>query len=86
MGFVKKLLGFSLESFAKEVIIPVSFTTLLFAFPMYFVSELLAESWMKLFTMLTSFVLLYIPVSFYVVLSKHERGMIIQTIKNRFSR
>lgn len=86
MGFVKKLLGFSLESFVKEVIIPVSFTTLLFAFPMYFVSELLAESWMKLFTMLTSFVLLYTPVSFYVVLSKHERGMIIQTIKKRFSR
>lgn len=84
MCFVKKLLDFSLKSFTREVILPVSFITLLFVFPMYLVSESLMNGWLKLFILLISFVILYIPVSFYVVLSKHEREMIIKTLKTKF--
>lgn len=86
MGFVKKLLGFSLGSFTREVIVPALFLTMLFAVPMYICASYMHEGWLRLLFLSTLFIIFYLPVSFYVVLSKHEREMVIKIVSNKISK
>lgn len=86
MCFVKKILGFSLASFVKEVLMPVLLLTFLFIIPMNMGAERITEGWLRLVSLTIPFVCLYLPISFYVVLSKHEREMIIKVVKTKMSK
>lgn len=85
LWFVRALIGFSVRLFLKEVLFPVTITTVVFMLLMLSMNHLMIDGWMKLLTLSMLFVVCYIPFVYKVALSEGERNGIKQMMNKKFN-
>lgn len=84
--YVSKLYGLPLFKYVKEVFGVVYFTTaVMLPIPFYIASQM-ADGWQKFFLTSGAFLLIAIPVIYFVGLNKKEKGVLRNAVVNKIKR
>lgn len=83
MKYIRKLLGFNVSVFFKDVIIPIAICTILTIVPVYFIFRLMEDNWVRLIVVIISSIFILGTAILIFGMTKSERGLVVSYFKKR---